>query len=228
MHGNADDIADPSRSGQDDSPSAFLHGSKLWKRLEKLAQWRIDPSLIEFPPDALEFRGGFATVSRGLLSSSSGATGGVNESEHATDEAPSLDNGDPQSSNDTQEPGPKARGKDEEAEGHGADGGNDKTKGGGLQEQNSEEEHNSPRRTSVLKIGSEASLSRHTGDESPGPGDHDYRSHSDTKEDEVDQQDDDEGSAGGMADGNNDEAKGQVGKEYKGSTEMRNGPSSKQ
>ena len=39
--------------------------------MNKLAPWRIDPATIEFPQDSLEFHGGFATVSRALLVTSS-------------------------------------------------------------------------------------------------------------------------------------------------------------
>lgn len=41
-------------------------------RLWKLAPWRIDPVSIEFPNNAFRFDGGYATVVRGLLGSSTG------------------------------------------------------------------------------------------------------------------------------------------------------------
>lgn len=49
-------------------------------RLEKLAPWRIDPVSIEFPEDGHRFEGGYATVSRGRLGSSTrGAIGQVGQ-----------------------------------------------------------------------------------------------------------------------------------------------------
>ncbi|KIO19629.1 hypothetical protein M407DRAFT_146345 [Tulasnella calospora MUT 4182] len=60
-------------SDQGDSSSVFLHSSKLRNKLEKLARWRIDPSLIAFSGDAREFRGGFATVSQAFLAPRSSA-----------------------------------------------------------------------------------------------------------------------------------------------------------
>ncbi|KAG8962812.1 hypothetical protein FRC05_005097, partial [Tulasnella sp. 425] len=58
--------AQASESGQDPHPK-FQLSDKLRAKLENLAQWRLDPSLIEFPGDAQEFRGGFATVSQAHL-----------------------------------------------------------------------------------------------------------------------------------------------------------------
>ncbi|KIO23333.1 hypothetical protein M407DRAFT_27181 [Tulasnella calospora MUT 4182] len=40
---------------------------KLRDQLDRLAQWRIDPSSIKFPKDACEFRGGHSTTSRAFL-----------------------------------------------------------------------------------------------------------------------------------------------------------------
>ncbi|KAG9050007.1 hypothetical protein FS837_008187 [Tulasnella sp. UAMH 9824] len=83
MQGMGDYVADLSKlqlseSGLGDSPSR--------NKLEKLAQWRINPSLIKFPQDAREFHGGFATVSQGLLTPSLRSGGTANKSEQITDE----------------------------------------------------------------------------------------------------------------------------------------------
>ncbi|KIO33117.1 hypothetical protein M407DRAFT_17982 [Tulasnella calospora MUT 4182] len=61
--------ADLHRSPTSDlgSPGSFQPEPKLREKIEKLAKWRIDPSLIEFPGDAFELHGGHATVSRALL-----------------------------------------------------------------------------------------------------------------------------------------------------------------
>lgn len=56
-----------------------------------LAQWRIDPSLLEFPGGARPFRGGNATVSKAFLTSRSAVvTTGV-ESKLAEDKRPLSD-----------------------------------------------------------------------------------------------------------------------------------------
>ncbi|KIO33115.1 hypothetical protein M407DRAFT_17980 [Tulasnella calospora MUT 4182] len=54
----------------------FQPSAKLIEKMEQLAKWRIDPSLIEFPEDADELQGGHATVSRAFLnpSNTSGKT----------------------------------------------------------------------------------------------------------------------------------------------------------
>ncbi|KAG8932154.1 hypothetical protein FRC01_000202 [Tulasnella sp. 417] len=52
-----------------------MHSSKLQSKLEKLARWRVDPSLIEFPTGTREFHGGFATVSQAFLASASESSG---------------------------------------------------------------------------------------------------------------------------------------------------------
>ncbi|KAG8910538.1 hypothetical protein FRC01_006271, partial [Tulasnella sp. 417] len=72
--------SNPPRHSHDDSGEASLFAKLvLWlaafvpmqkDRLEKLAGWRIDPSLINFPKGGSELRGGNATVSRAFLASS--------------------------------------------------------------------------------------------------------------------------------------------------------------
>ncbi|KAG8909710.1 hypothetical protein FRC01_006775 [Tulasnella sp. 417] len=111
--------ADPlkgSDSGPRDSSSAFLHNSKLRNKLNKLARWRIDPSLIEFPEDAREFRGGFATVSRAFLAPSPRAHEVGIESAPTEDEHPDPAAGNLQPRSDTQERKDDQQGKDEESD----------------------------------------------------------------------------------------------------------------
>ncbi|KAG9039853.1 hypothetical protein FS837_000906 [Tulasnella sp. UAMH 9824] len=108
-------------------------------KLEKLARWRIDPSLIEFPREAREFCGGFAKVSQGLFTSPSRAKGGASEPKEITDELPSSKAGELQSENDTQEPGVNYRTKDEEADSQTADGDDDNTEGEGTKDNNKEQ-----------------------------------------------------------------------------------------
>lgn len=47
------------------------------EKLNKLAEWRIDPSLIEFPKNATELQGGHATVERALLKIPSNKSGNM-------------------------------------------------------------------------------------------------------------------------------------------------------
>ncbi|KAG9039005.1 hypothetical protein FS837_001147 [Tulasnella sp. UAMH 9824] len=51
----------------DISSHGFELSAKLKTKLEKLAEWRIHPSSIEFQKDAPEFHGSYATVSRALF-----------------------------------------------------------------------------------------------------------------------------------------------------------------
>lgn len=76
-------------------------------------QWRIDPSLIEFPGGTSEFHGGHATVSRTLLASTSDFKDIANKSEHQTDSRPNLDVQNPKSTGDAQEHEDSANTKDE-------------------------------------------------------------------------------------------------------------------
>ncbi|KIO17474.1 hypothetical protein M407DRAFT_32861 [Tulasnella calospora MUT 4182] len=141
-HGSA---ADPSQEfGQGSSSSVLLHSSKLRTKLEKLAQWRIDPSLIDFPENAREFRGGYATVSEALLASSSGAEGAGNGPEHTTDGHPDSDTRNLQS----QEPEDDQRGQNERSGSHITDGENDQAK----DEQNSGRQTSKPKIVAVKKV----------------------------------------------------------------------------
>ena len=60
-------------------------------KLDKLANWRIDPSSIEFPDGTREFSGGFATVSRGYLAPASGTKDSVDGPDYAGSETKSDD-----------------------------------------------------------------------------------------------------------------------------------------
>ncbi|KAG8966830.1 hypothetical protein FRC05_002393 [Tulasnella sp. 425] len=90
-----------------DGGSPFQPSAKLRAKLERLAQWRIDPSLIEFPGGASEFRGGHATVSRAFLASTSDFKDIVDK--HQTDGRPNLDVQNPKSTGDAQEHEPLGR-----------------------------------------------------------------------------------------------------------------------
>ncbi|KIO25821.1 hypothetical protein M407DRAFT_24875 [Tulasnella calospora MUT 4182] len=137
-HGSA---ADP--SGQGNSSSVLLHSSKLRNKLEKLAQWRIDPSLIDFSENAREFRGGYATVSEAFLASSSSAEGAENGAEQTTDRHPDSDARNLQSQSDTQENKDDQGGENERSSGDITDGENDREK----------DEQDSGRQTSKPKVG---------------------------------------------------------------------------
>lgn len=61
------------------------------EKMETLAKWRIDPSLIEFPKDAVESHGGHATVSRARLKTTSNESGNTNEDGAQTDAGEKVD-----------------------------------------------------------------------------------------------------------------------------------------
>ncbi|KAG9050006.1 hypothetical protein FS837_008186 [Tulasnella sp. UAMH 9824] len=154
MQQQRNNVADPSQvftSGQDDYPSVLLHSSKLRNKLEKLAQWRIDPSLIEFPQNAPEFFGGFAKVSQGLLASSPRAEEGVNKSEQTADEHLSPDDAKSRFEKDHQEPGDNQRDKGDEADGLTADADIAETSGEGRSD--NDEEQVPHGQGSILRIG---------------------------------------------------------------------------
>ncbi|KIO20487.1 hypothetical protein M407DRAFT_29894, partial [Tulasnella calospora MUT 4182] len=110
-----------------------------------LAQWRIDPSLIDFPENSREFRGGYATVSEALLASSSTVEGAGDESEHTTDKHPDSD---AQSQGNTQEPHHDQPGENERSGSHITGGENDQAK----DEQNSGRQASKPKIVAVKKL----------------------------------------------------------------------------
>ncbi|KIO29009.1 hypothetical protein M407DRAFT_21908 [Tulasnella calospora MUT 4182] len=65
-HSPADTFCAPGPDYEESASSVHLSANTT-RRLKKLARWRIDPSLIEFPNGAPKFEGGYATVSRALL-----------------------------------------------------------------------------------------------------------------------------------------------------------------
>lgn len=70
MQNNESHSADHSRSPEpshDGSSRGIQLSTKLIAQLEKLAPWRIKPSLIKFPTGTPEFHGGYAMVSRAFL-----------------------------------------------------------------------------------------------------------------------------------------------------------------
>ncbi|KIO28900.1 hypothetical protein M407DRAFT_21977 [Tulasnella calospora MUT 4182] len=86
----------------DPSPSVESHqvdqGGRVWssnslrEKLEKLEEWRIDASLIEFPEDPHEFHGGNAAVERAFIwVSRSDDEDNIDGPEHSSDELPSPD-----------------------------------------------------------------------------------------------------------------------------------------
>ncbi|KAG9040800.1 hypothetical protein FS837_000170 [Tulasnella sp. UAMH 9824] len=99
-----------SRSIEPDHTKLRL-SAKLLGKLEKLARWRIDPSLIRFPGNGPEFRGGNATVSRALLSLPSDVQRNGDKSENTTGERPISDDDDRnlEPHNDIREPRDKEK-----------------------------------------------------------------------------------------------------------------------
>ncbi|KAG9029249.1 hypothetical protein FS837_003603, partial [Tulasnella sp. UAMH 9824] len=93
--------------------------AKLRNKLQNLARWRIDPSLIEFTESNLEIRGGNAIVSQAFLVLPPEPRGGVKESKQFINDGPGSDGQNPQL-------------KEREKEGHGREakqGVKDKDKG---------------------------------------------------------------------------------------------------
>ncbi|KAG9048901.1 hypothetical protein FS837_011715 [Tulasnella sp. UAMH 9824] len=136
MQENKDYAADSSQAselGQEYSSGVSLHNSKLRNKLEKLAQWRIDPLFIEFSRDVREFRGGYATVSQAFLVPLSGRAV-ANESEHPMNEDPDSNVRSVQSPSVTKEAKDGQQGRDEGVTSWTADGGRDHTKGDGRED----------------------------------------------------------------------------------------------
>ncbi|KAG8964470.1 hypothetical protein FRC00_002250 [Tulasnella sp. 408] len=73
---NSNRSLEPKQGG---ATGRFQPSAKLMEKVEKLAKWRIDPSLIEFPKDATELQGGHATVSRALLKVPSNNSDNIDE-----------------------------------------------------------------------------------------------------------------------------------------------------
>ncbi|KAG9020083.1 hypothetical protein FS837_008605, partial [Tulasnella sp. UAMH 9824] len=72
------------------APGQFQPSVKLAEKMQKLAKWRIDPSLIDFPKGAPELHGGHATVSRAMLRSSSSNSGDFGKADNHSDAGSKL------------------------------------------------------------------------------------------------------------------------------------------
>lgn len=105
--GTPDVSARPSRSDQGNTGSTLQIGTKLvvrlaptlkqnvnnlahpaisqMNRVNKLVKWRIDPSLVKFPEDTRDVHGGYAAVSRAVLTTASSVKSSSDESENAGD-----------------------------------------------------------------------------------------------------------------------------------------------
>ncbi|KIO23332.1 hypothetical protein M407DRAFT_27180 [Tulasnella calospora MUT 4182] len=81
-----------SGSDQGDSSTPFQLSAKLIDKMNKLAEWRIAPSWIEFPENTCQFHGGHATVSRAILNLCSTESRDIDESEDSKDGHGALDN----------------------------------------------------------------------------------------------------------------------------------------
>lgn len=157
-----------------------------------MARWRIDPSLIEFLPDAQELRGGFATVSPGLLASPPDVEGAANESGQIMDDHLSSGAGILRSNSNTQDPqNDHDEGEDKGADDRTAEGDND-----GGPERNYKPAITNALSASEYKVGANLAA-----------GDRDACSESVTQRPVDDQRDQDEGTNTRPADGDNDHKK---------------------
>ncbi|KAG8916717.1 hypothetical protein FRC01_002901 [Tulasnella sp. 417] len=177
-------------------------------KLENLAKWRIDPSSIQFPGDALEFRGGFATVSQGLLTSPSSAEGGANKSEHVADQHSSSETSNAQPCDGAQNPGGDHQGKEEGADGRTANGDDGNAKEEGIKDNGEEQKAND--QTLIPKIEHELPSSEHTANEYQDSGNHDARSPHDIQEPGDGQKNKDGGGDSRITDGDNGQTKEEV------------------
>ncbi|KAG9050005.1 hypothetical protein FS837_008185 [Tulasnella sp. UAMH 9824] len=224
MQENGNGVADPSPAsapGQDDTPSVFFHSAKLRNKLEKLAQWRVDPSLIEFPPDSREFTGGFATVSQGLWASNpSPAEDRTNKSEHTTNEHLSSEAGRLHSDKDPQESEEDHQGKDEEADGRAIDCNNDQTNG--EERKDNDQERKPQDQSSILRVEVGSGALGHIADEDQDLENRNPQPQGDTQEPDDGQKDQNEGiNHLQKADDDNEQTKDEARKESNSSNEER-------
>ncbi|KAG8945711.1 hypothetical protein FRC04_000570 [Tulasnella sp. 424] len=89
--GNAGPPLSISSDEQENSSGRFRLNNKLKEKLDKLAPWRIDPSLIAFPEDSCEFHGGNAAVAQAFLASLSDDEDSIDDSQRSSEERPVLD-----------------------------------------------------------------------------------------------------------------------------------------
>ncbi|KIO22414.1 hypothetical protein M407DRAFT_28062, partial [Tulasnella calospora MUT 4182] len=209
-------------SDQGDSSSVFLHSSKLRNKLEKVARWRIDPSLIDFSRDAREFRGGFATVSQAFFALRPSTEGVANEFKHALErldsKARSL-----QALSDTQESRDREQGGDDGQGSHTVNDGNDQTEEGG-KKPNNDEEQKAHLQPSTPGLGDEATPSKVTRDEGPDSGDRNPHPQSNAHEPEGDKQGQSEPTDGRIADDSDDHTEDVARKEFDSTNEPGQNP----
>ncbi|KAG8925664.1 hypothetical protein FRC01_009850 [Tulasnella sp. 417] len=181
-----DDLPQASEPGQGELLSAFLQNAKLRTKLEKLARWRIDPSRIEIPTNAREFRGGYATVSQAFLAYASNDSGGAKESEHPTDERPDSNARNLQSHNDKQEYENEQKFKGEQVASRGADGSDDDTQAEADKKRNGNEGPQPHHQSPPPKVGDTSSYSDCIADKGPYWVNHDLQSPSDIQKPQGD------------------------------------------
>ncbi|KAG8916605.1 hypothetical protein FRC01_002969 [Tulasnella sp. 417] len=177
-------------------------------KLQKLAEWRIDPSLIKFPEDAREFRGGFATVSQGLLASPSSAKRGANKSKHVADQYSSSETSNPQPCSVAQNPEGDHQGKEEGADSRTADGDDGHAKGEGIKDNDEEQKANN--QTLIPKIEHDLPSPEHTVNEDQDSGNRDTQSPHDIQKPGDGLQNKDEGRDSRITDGDNGQTKEEV------------------
>ncbi|KAG8932152.1 hypothetical protein FRC01_000200, partial [Tulasnella sp. 417] len=175
-------------------------------KLEKLARWRIDPSLIEFPTGTREFRGGFATVSQAFLASASSSARvgkGFEETtpEHANSNPPNLE-----SQSDSEEGKDGQRGGAEEDVSCAADGEKDAAVEDRRKASDPHDEQ-SHLPTLITKVGDESAAFEHSSRGNQDTGDRSGQSQLDTRAHSDDHQGSDEGRNCRKGDGDKDETK---------------------
>lgn len=172
--------------------------------------------MIEFPQDAREFRGGFATVSQGLLASPSPAEGDVNKSGQVADQRPSSETGNPQCDNHTQNPRGEHPGKEEEADGNLGD---TEEKG---RKDDGQEGLTTHDQTSMTKIVDQSDSPEHMANEGPELADSHSNPQSDTHGDDSNREGKDEGTKSGVAGGTIDQTKDEGRKQSENTNQEQN------
>ncbi|KAG8921277.1 hypothetical protein FRC01_000327, partial [Tulasnella sp. 417] len=234
MHQDKSDAADPSQPSEaspGDSPSAVPHSAKLRTKLEKLARWRIDPSLIDFPENSREFRGRYATVSQAFLTSpSKDSEGGANESEDTTDESLGSNAGNLPSHDDNQEHQDAQK-----VKGRGMGGRETDDNAADVIQQLQEadktpsnaEEQRPHRQTPLLKVGNVLLSSERVEGEDPEWDDRDPEPQTDTQEPQNDDQGKAEGTESCIADDRSTKEEGRKESENANEEQSYNHPTSK-
>lgn len=160
--------------------------------------------MIKFSPGAREFRGGFATVSQGLLASSSRAEEVANGSEHTTEDRADLDAHNLLYPNGIEKPEDDQQSRGERVHSHGAgDSDDNSTKEEERTGYDDEGDQKSRIQPSITKVGDELASSDHTADGDPDSGDRNPRPHNGIQAPKDDQQGHDEPTDSHIADGGN-------------------------